>query len=157
MSSGRSRSDAASSVEDASPFGIEDLSSSDAPAPWIPTSWGEILDRISILEIKTERLEAIRSHAHVRFELQALRAIRDRDLAPDERIAVLNAELETINRCLWDLEDQLRAFEAAQRFDAEFVESARRVYLTNDRRAAVKSQINALTGSTFFGEKVYGR
>ena len=127
-----------------------------ASMPWIPTSWGEILDKISILGIKSERLEAVRPLAHVRSELQALCAIRDRHLARDERIAVLSTELDAINRCLWDLEDRLRILEATQRFDAEFVENARRVYLTNDRRAAVKNQINALTGSRFFGEKVYG-
>lgn len=127
-----------------------------ASVPWIPTSWGEILDKISILGIKSERLEAVRPLAHVRSELQALCAIRDRHLAPDERIVVLSTELDAINRCLWDLEDRLRVLEAAQRFDAEFVESARRVYLTNDRRAAIKNQINALTGSRFSSEKLYG-
>lgn len=127
-----------------------------ASVPWIPTSWGEILDKISILGIKSERLEAVRPLAYVRSELQALCAIRDRHLAPDQRVVVLTTELDAINRCLWDLEDRLRIFEATQQFDAEFVENARRVYLTNDRRAAVKNEINALTGSWFFGEKIYG-
>ncbi len=127
-----------------------------ASMPWIPSSWGEILDKISILGIKSERLEEVRSLADVRSELQALCAIRDRHLAPDERVVALSTELDAINRRLWDLEDRLRVLEAAQRFDAEFVENARRVYLTNDRRAAIKNQINALTGSRFFGEKIYG-
>jgi hypothetical protein len=156
MSAGQLPSDDAHLVEEVSHSGAEDPPLISASMPWIPTSWGEILDKISILGIKSERLEAVRSLARVRSELQALCAIRDRHLAPDARVAVLSTELDTINRCLWDLEDRLRVLEAAQRFDAEFVENARRVYLTNDRRAAVKNQIDALTGSRFFGEKIYG-
>lgn len=154
--SGRLPSDDAHLVQEVSLSGAGDPSLISASMPWIPTSWGEILDKISILGIKSERLEAVRPLAHVRSELQALCTIRDRHLAPDDRVAVLSMELDAINRRLWDLEDRLRVLEAAQSFDAEFVESARRVYLTNDRRAAVKNQINALTGSRFFSEKIYG-
>jgi hypothetical protein len=154
--SGRLPSDDAHQVQEGSLSGAGDPSRISASMPWIPTSWGEILDKISILGIKSERLEAA-PLAHVRSELQALCTIRDRHLTPDDRVAVLSTELDAINRCLWDLEDRLRVLEVAQRFDAEFVESARRVYLSNDRRAAVKNQINALTGSRFFSEKIYGR
>lgn len=157
--SGRLPSDDAHLVQEVSLAGAGEAGDPcliSASMPWIPTSWGEILDKISILGIKSERLEAARPLAHVQSELQALCIIRDRHLTPDDRVAVLSTELDAINRCLWDLEDRLRVLEAAQRFDAEFVESARRVYLTNDRRAAVKNQINALTGSRFFSEKIYG-
>jgi Family of unknown function (DUF6165) len=156
MSAGRLPPDTAHAVQEVPLSRGDDPSLTSASVPWMPTSWGEILDRISILGIKSERLEAIRRLAPVRSELQALCAVRDRHLAQDERVVVLSTELDAINRCLWDLEDRLRVLEAAQRFDAEFVESARRVYLTNDRRAAVKNQINALTGSRFLSEKIYG-
>src|SRR5262245_52845625 len=109
-----------------------------------PVSWGELIDKITILEIKAARIADPAKHANVARELAALIQVRDENgpLAAD--IAPLTAELRTINERLWEVEDALRACEAAGRFDARFVDLARQVYRHNDRRAALKRRINAL-------------
>jgi hypothetical protein len=118
---------------------------------------GELLDKITILEIKAARIDDPAKLAHVRNELAALVAARDRALAADELepLAGLIAELRAANAALWDAEDALRRCERDGDFGADFVALARSVYRTNDQRAALKRQINELLGSELFEEKHY--
>jgi hypothetical protein len=115
----------------------------------------ELLDRISILEIKAERIVDETKHAHVRRELDMLRAAWAGSPYAAAELSRLTAELKRVNEALWDIEDRIRAKEAKQLFDAEFVELARSVYRTNDRRAAIKREVNASLGSSIQEEKSY--
>jgi ADP-heptose:LPS heptosyltransferase len=120
-----------------------------------PISAGELFDKITILEIKAERIADSTQHGNVVRELAALRAVCGRSIESAPELETLCRELAGLNRRLWDVEDDLRRCEREQRFDERFVELARSVYRTNDRRAAVKRQINQLTGSTIIEEKSY--
>ncbi len=120
----------------------------------VPISPGELLDKITILRIKAERMQDATKLANVRLELQLLeRTWRDAcgtaDVAAEERA------LQAVNERLWDIEDRIRAKEAARAFDAEFIELARSVYIENDERAAVKKRINLALGSRLLEEKSY--
>lgn len=116
---------------------------------------GELLDKLTILQIKAERIDDPAKLRHVRAELRVLAAARDRALPASDRLVELTAELREVNERLWEVEDELRRCEARQDFGARFVELARSVYKTNDRRAAVKRQINDLLGSALVEEKSY--
>lgn len=117
-------------------------------------SAGELIDRITILELKALRLpEPTRSA--VEQDLAFARAARDRALSPSARLSALSDELRAVNGVLWELEEGLRACEREQRFDAAFVALARDVYRNNDRRAALKRAIDALAGSTSTEHKSY--
>lgn len=121
----------------------------------VPTSPGEFLDKLTILEIKSERIADPAKLANVRRELELMRAAwADSPLAAHD-VTALVAGLRAANEALWEIEDRLRACEAGQRFDAEFVELARTVYHTNDRRAAIKRQLNLQLGSDLLEEKSY--
>lgn len=121
----------------------------------VPVSWGELLDKIAILEIKQERLTDAAKLANVRAELTALMAVRDDgDGLPDEAGPVI-AELRSVNTQLWDIEDAIRLCEAAGDFGDRFVALARSVYFTNDRRAALKRALNTLLDSELVEEKSY--
>ncbi|MFZ3235460.1 MAG: DUF6165 family protein [Stellaceae bacterium] len=120
-----------------------------------PISVGELLDKITILEIKAERIIDPQKQDNVRRELEWLAAVRRRDVAPLPELEMLCRELAAINRELWDVEDDLRRSERDQCFDRRFVELARSVYRCNDRRAALKREINELTGSDILEEKSY--
>jgi chaperonin cofactor prefoldin len=122
--------------------------------PDAPVSWGELIDKITILEIKAERLTAPAALANVQRELDALRAV-EAQLAPDPELAGLKAQLVEVNGALWDIEDHIRDQEAAKDFGPRFVELARSVYVTNDRRAALKREINRVTDSELVEEKSY--
>ncbi|MET0274162.1 MAG: DUF6165 family protein [Phenylobacterium sp.] len=122
--------------------------------PDAPVSWGELVDKITILEIKGQRLTTEVALANVGRELAALRALEGQ-LAGEPRVAALKAALAEVNAALWDIEDAIREKEAAADFGAEFVALARSVYRQNDRRAALKRQINAATGSDLVEEKSY--
>jgi hypothetical protein len=122
---------------------------------YIPVSWGELLDKIAILEIKAARIPEPGKLDHVQRELTALRAVRDREGAISEAAARAAAALARVNLALWDVEDALRSLEREGRFDAEFVDLARSVYRHNDRRAALKRRISLLMGSRFVEEKSY--
>jgi hypothetical protein len=122
--------------------------------PTIPVSWGELIDKITILEIKETKLHSTQAVANVRQELKALTsaaagAIDDPDLA------ALRSQLRSINETLWNVEDQLRAKEATRCFDRAFIELARSVYVNNDRRADLKRRINVLMKSAILEEKQY--
>jgi hypothetical protein len=125
-----------------------------APNPAIQVSWGELIDKISILEIKEQRLTSPEAIAHVRHELALLRAAaRDMDASP--RLGRLKDELRSVNEDLWQIEDDIRAREANGTFDERFIELARLVYIRNDRRAALKREINQATDSAIVEEKQY--
>ncbi len=119
-----------------------------------PVSPGELLDKITILEIKSERIEDADKLKNVRYELELLTRLWN-EAVPDADLAAERAELKSVNEKLWEIEDDIRDKEAAKRFDEEFIELARSVYYTNDRRAAVKKQVNLKLGSAIVEEKSY--
>ncbi len=122
----------------------------------IPVSLGELVDKITILQIKSTRLVEPDAKANVRRELEALELVlTGLGLAP-EPLGKLRCELETINAELWDLEDTIRVCEREQDFGERFIDLARRVYRSNDRRAQIKRDINGRFGSEFVEEKSYG-
>ena len=120
----------------------------------VPISPGELLDKITILRIKAERMRDAAKLANVRLELELLeRTWREACGAAD--IAAEERALQAVNERLWDIEDRIRAKEAARSFDAQFIELARAVYVENDERAAVKKRINLALGSRLIEEKSY--
>lgn len=121
----------------------------------VPVSFGELLDKIAILEIKAERIRDEAKLANVRRELEALQATWAAHPASRLDIAALRAALKAVNERLWVIEDDIRMKEKAQAFDAEFVRLARAVYFENDERAKVKKDINLALGSTYVEEKSY--
>ncbi len=120
-----------------------------------PVSWGEIIDKITILEIKAERLSDAAKLANVTKELDELAAVREREFPAHAALAALSAELKAVNEKLWVIEDDIRDCERAKDFGPKFVELARAVYFTNDVRAAVKRKVNDLLGSALVEEKSY--
>jgi hypothetical protein len=123
--------------------------------PTVEVSWGELFDKITILEIKQQRLSSSGAIDNVRKELAALnRAAASLDPAPSG-LEALKQDLKSINAMLWDIENRTRAKEAAKSFDAEFVELTRSVYLNNDKRAGIKRRINELLNSGLVEEKQY--
>ena len=122
--------------------------------PLIPVSWGELADKISILEIKRERLRAPDAVANVMRELAALMRVLE-PVGPG--IATERAALAAVNTRLWEIEDAIREKEAAQDFGPDFVALARAVYRENDERGRVKAAINRRLGSTLVEEKQYAQ
>ena len=120
--------------------------------PQVPISWGELIDKITILQIKSERLDG-GARANVEKELALLAAIAAPVLAGD--IAALTAELKAVNLALWDIEDRIRELERAGDFGAGFIALARSVYRTNDARGALKRRINQALDSALVEEKSY--
>jgi hypothetical protein len=121
----------------------------------VPISPGELLDKITILRIKSARMTDADKVRNVRLELDVLeKTWRDSGAAIPE-VAADEAALQRVNEALWDIEDKIRDKELAQQFDAEFIELARAVYVTNDERAAVKKRINVALGSRIVEEKSY--
>jgi len=124
-------------------------------APIIPVCWGELIDKITILEIKSKRLRAERALANVRAELTLLNAIAARGALGRPEVAALKDRLTAVNEDLWTIEDRIREKESAKAFDAEFIELARSVYLRNDERSRLKREINICLSSTLVEEKSY--
>ena len=124
------------------------------PAPLAPVSWGELLDKITILEIKAARIADPAARANVDRELALLRDVAA-PVLPQPGLAALVDGLRRVNLELWRIEDDIRAKEAAAQFDAEFIALARSVYLTNDKRAALKRDINTLLRSELVEEKYH--
>lgn len=121
----------------------------------VQTSPGEFLDKLTILEIKTERMADPAKLANVRRELDLLRATWQASPLARREVGALTAELKRVNETLWEIEDAIRAKDAARDFGPEFVELARSVYRTNDRRAAIKRELNVALGSDLLEEKSY--
>ncbi len=120
-----------------------------------PISAGELLDKITILRVKAERIGDPAKEANVRKELEMLEAIAAEALADEPALAGLTAELKAVNAALWDIEDGKRDCERRQDFGPRFVSLARSVYIENDRRAAIKRSINVAAGSEIVEEKSY--
>lgn len=116
---------------------------------------GDLLDRITILEIKSARLQSESALLNVRTELATLRAARDRSIPTAPGLEHLTGELRGVNETLWDLEEEVRRSEAAAKFGDEFVRSARRIIHANDRRAAIKQAINRMLNASFLDEKSF--
>jgi len=120
-----------------------------------PVSVGELIDKITILEIKAECITDADKRANVARELDGLMAVAAPLLAAHAGLDALKRELRAINQRMWDIQDGLRAHEAAQDFGADFIALARGVYQTNGERVALKSEINRLLGSRLVEEKQY--
>jgi len=123
--------------------------------PHVPLSWGELLDKITILEIKCAKLSAEAALANVRNELTLLNLVVEGQLIRRDELSGLTNALRAVNQALWDIEDEIRGKEARQEFDDGFIALARSVYRKNDERAAIKRQINDLLGSGIVEEKSY--
>lgn len=121
----------------------------------VPVSFGELLDKIAILRIKSERIGDAAKLANVRRELAALEATWAGNPASATDVRALEEALRAVNERLWDIEDAIRAKESRQEFDAEFVRLARAVYFENDERARVKRELNVALGSAYVEEKSY--
>ena len=120
-----------------------------------PVSAGELIDKITILRVKARRINDPAKEANVQAELALLEATAARELRSSPELERLTDELTEINAALWDVEDGKRDCERRQDFGPAFVALARRVYIDNDRRAAVKRRINILVGSEIVEEKSY--
>ena len=121
----------------------------------VPVSPGELVDKITILEIKAERITDEEKLQNVKTELELLVQVWETVSLDTEAILPLKETLKGINQTLWDIEDQIRIKESKQEFDQEFIDLARSVYVQNDQRAAAKKQINVLLGSKIKEEKSY--
>ncbi|HEY4972497.1 MAG TPA: DUF6165 family protein [Steroidobacteraceae bacterium] len=121
----------------------------------VPVSPGELLDKITILRIKSARIADAAKLGNVRRELALLEHSWQASVPASEQLAAEEAALERVNAELWDIEDAIRSHEAQQRFDAEFIKLARAVYLRNDERAAIKQRINLKLNSAIIEEKSY--
>ena len=119
----------------------------------VPVSMGELLDKLTILEIKSERIDDPHKLRNVERELKLLRTCWEQNAVSGDNLQSLIGELKTVNQKLWAIEDDIRQKELDQVFDDGFVELARSVYLENDRRALIKRRISELTGSDLVEEK----
>ena len=123
-----------------------------AGTAYAPIAFGELVDKISILEIKSDRIADPAKNLNVKRELEVLNRVLA-DFALTRSFADLKAELRRINEALWDLEDEVRRCEREKDFGPLFIEAARGIYKTNDRRAAVKRELNERAGSSLLEEK----
>jgi len=121
----------------------------------VPVSPGEVLDKITILEIKSERIRDEEKLVNVRRELKLLQDTWSENVTEDKVIRELHAQLKEINEALWEIEDAIRDEEREKSFESRFIELARSVYFTNDRRSRVKKELNIHLGSEIIEEKSY--
>ena len=124
-------------------------------APMIPISWGELFDKLTILQIKLENFQDKNALKNVKIEYDELFKIYNNNFLEDENAKRLLADLKNINKILWNIEDDIRDKERHKTFDEEFIELARSVYITNDERSRIKRNINNTFGSQFIEEKSY--
>ena len=122
--------------------------------PKVSISWGELIDRVTILEIKAERLSNETARVSVARELAGLAGLVG-SAALDPRVLALKNGLRKVNEKLWSIEDEIRRKEARQQFDAEFIRLARAIYQNNDERGRLKREINSLLQSDIGEEKQY--
>ena len=121
----------------------------------VPVSPGEVLDKITILEIKSERMDDPEKITNVKRELELLQASWRQSVNEDETVQRIHSELKAINETLWEIEDDIRDKERAREFDQVFIGLARSVYVTNDQRANAKKELNVYLGSEIVEEKSY--
>jgi hypothetical protein len=124
-------------------------------SPQIPISWGELIDKITILQIKLENLTSHDAQNNVARELKQLQSIFLKYCPEAIKTNQHELELKRINQQLWDIEDKIREKEKYKSFDAEFIQLARSVYITNDERSRIKRSINETFGSELVEEKSY--
>lgn len=118
---------------------------------------GELIDKITILRIKSERISDDAKLRNIRTELDILQKTQADAVPQSDEMTRLEGELKAVNEALWDIEDDIRDCERAKDFGEEFIRLARAVYITNDKRAALKKEINLLLGSTIVEEKSYAK
>ena len=121
----------------------------------VEVSPGELIDKITILEIKLERIDDAKKLKNVKSEWETLTAARDAAVEPSDELKRLSAELKQVNERLWEIEDHIRECERDQDFGDKFIELARGVYVNNDERSRLKRDINKLLGSSLIEEKSY--
>jgi Family of unknown function (DUF6165) len=121
----------------------------------VPVSFGEVVDKITILEIKSERIGDPDKLANVRHELELLERTWVDATAGKADVSEPRTRLKAVNEELWEIEDEIRVKESQKSFDQKFIELARSVYVTNDRRADIKKEINQALGSELVEEKSY--
>ena len=121
----------------------------------IPISPGELIDKITILQIKAQRMTDPVKLANVKTELDMLSKVWSEAVTVDAEITALTAELKAVNEALWEIEDDIRDEERNKRFNKRFIELARAVYVTNDERANAKKKVNLHLNSTIVEEKSY--
>jgi hypothetical protein len=124
-------------------------------AIFVEIAAGELIDKITILEIKLDQINETAKRANIRREYELLNAVLQEQITPGEQLSALTAALKAANQELWHIEDDIREHERAKDFGPEFIALARSVYQTNDRRAALKREINALLQSAIIEEKSY--
>ena len=124
-------------------------------SPKIPISWGELLDKITILQIKNENLTSESALENVEREFKQLGSILTKNFPSNADAQQFEEELRHINKKLWDIEDKIREKEKHKSFDDEFIQLARSVYITNDERSRIKRRINETFGSELVEEKSY--
>ena len=125
------------------------------PMPLTPISWGELIDKITILEIKQINIKSSTALANINKELGYLNEIIRGSIGVAELIIDLKQQLFNLNKLLWQVEDDIRDKDFKQEFDSAFIELARRVYQLNDERAKLKKSINEMLNSEFVEEKSY--
>lgn len=123
--------------------------------PLVEIAIGELIDKITILQIKSEQIRDPEKLKNILFEIEILGEARRQSVPESPELARLEAELKAVNQQIWDIEDAVRDCERNKRFDDHFIALARSVYKTNDKRAAVKKQINELFNSRIVEEKSY--
>ena len=123
--------------------------------PHIPISWGELFDKITILQIKLENLKDKNALKNVKIEYEKLNSIFNEVFFENTIANQLIIDLKLINEKLWNIEDLIRDKERNKVFNKEFIELARKVYITNDKRSRIKRKINETFGSELVEEKSY--
>lgn len=131
------------------------MNTANGSMPRVPQSWGEIIDKITILQIKNEKIKDAAKLVNIRRELAELEAVREEYFPAHAGLAALSNKLKGVNESLWWIEDDIRDCERAKDFGPKFIELARAVYVTNDQRGNVKREINELLGSALVEEKSY--
>ena len=123
--------------------------------PKVPVSWGELFDKITILQIKLENLTSKNALNNVEREFNQLKSILIKYFPNSTETKQLEEELKQTNKELWDIEDKIRDKERNSSFDEDFIKLARSVYIVNDKRSLIKRKINHIFGSEFIEEKSY--
>ena len=118
-------------------------------------SAGELLDKISILEIKLDKIKDKNSLEEINKEYKILKEVKNSNIKSTDKIDLLSKEIKKVNLNLWEVEDKIRIYETKKDFGQEFVDLARRVYFNNDKRAKIKSEINEILGSNIKEIKQY--
>lgn len=126
-----------------------------AHSPHIPVSWGELFDKISILEIKMGNIKSASALRNISKELMLLQYIAKSNIEINNDLKTLLQDLKSTNEALWAIEDEIRVKEKEQTFDDSFIQLARTVYITNDKRSSIKKKINSYLKSELIEEKSY--